>query len=284
MSKSQQFAHRVEPGTKVKLQDIQPRQDGGLEKEEGAAQLDELLKEIDLVQEELYAAGTHSLLIVFQGMDTAGKDGAIRGVLSPADPQGCHVTSFKVPTEEEREHDFLWRVHKAAPRQGMIGVFNRSHYEDVLVVRVHELVPEGVWKRRYEHINAFEELLADSNTIILKFFLHISREEQEQRLLEREKEPEKAWKLAVGDWKERLLWDDYQQAYEDALTECSTKTAPWYIIPSDRKWFRNLAVAQVLVEELEPYRKLWKEKLHGMSEAGRAELTAYREGLKAKGS
>jgi PPK2 family polyphosphate:nucleotide phosphotransferase len=209
-------------------------------------------------------------------MDTSGKDGAIRNVLLNVNPQGCRVESFKVPTEEELAHDFLWRVHKVAPRKGMLGVFNRSHYEDVLVVRVHKLVPEQVWKARYEQINAFERLLADNGTIILKFFLHISKQEQEQRLLDREKEVDKAWKLAAGDWRERAYWDDYQKAYEDALTRCNRDYAPWYIVPANRKWFRNLAISEALVATLKEYRGEWRAALKKMSERRRAELAALR--------
>jgi PPK2 family polyphosphate:nucleotide phosphotransferase len=181
-----------------------------------------------------------------------------------------------VPTEEELAHDFLWRVHRVTPQRGMIGVFNRSHYEDVLVVRVHDLVPEQVWKKRYRMINDFEHMLAASNTIILKFFLHISREEQEQRLLEREQEMAKAWKLSAGDWRERERWDAYMAAYEDALAECSTKHAPWQIVPADRKWFRNYAVASTIVEALREYKGEWLETLGKIGDSAKTELAAYR--------
>jgi PPK2 family polyphosphate:nucleotide phosphotransferase len=270
------YTLKIEPGKKVKLKDYDPSYDAGLDKEQGKAEFAKLNAELDALQEELYAAGKHSVLMVLQGMDTSGKDGAIRNVLLNVNPQGCRVESFKVPTEEELAHDFLWRVHQVAPRKGILGVFNRSHYEDVLVVRVHKLVPEQVWKGRYEQINNFERLLADNHTIILKFFLHISKDEQEQRLLAREQEVEKAWKLSAGDWRERTYWDDYQHAYEDALTRCSSDYAPWYIVPANRKWFRNLAISEALVTRLKEYRGEWRAALKEMSERGRAELAALR--------
>jgi PPK2 family polyphosphate:nucleotide phosphotransferase len=270
------YTFKIEPGKQVRLKDYDPDYDSGLDRDEGKAEFDKFNVELDVLQEELYAAGRHSVLMVLQGMDTSGKDGAIRNVLLNVNPQGCRVESFKVPTEEELAHDFLWRVHKVAPRKGMLGVFNRSHYEDVLVVRVHKLVPEQVWKARYEQINAFERLLADNGTIILKFFLHISKQEQEQRLLDREKEIDKAWKLSAGDWRERTYWNDYQKAYEDALTRCSSNDAPWYVVPANRKWFRNLAISEALVAKLKEYRGEWRAALKEMSERRRAELAALR--------
>ena len=261
---------------KIKLQDFDTSFTAGLDKEKAQDHFKELNAELDALQEEMYAAGTHSILIVLQGMDTSGKDGAIRHVLRNVDPQGCRVESFKVPTEEELAHDFLWRAHKVAPRLGMFGVFNRSHYEDVIVVRVHELVPQQVWKARYEQINQFEALLASSNTIVLKFFLHISKDEQEQRLLAREKDTLKAWKLSAGDWREREHWDDYMKAYEDMLNRCSKETAPWYIVPADKKWFRNLAISEVLVETMKEYLPAWQTKLDEMRKQGVEELKALR--------
>jgi PPK2 family polyphosphate:nucleotide phosphotransferase len=270
------YAYNIEPGKKVKLKDYDPDRHPGLDKEQGRAEFAKLNAELDVLQEELYAAGMHSVLMVLQGMDTSGKDGAIRNVLLNVNPQGCRVESFKVPTEEELAHDFLWRVHKVTPRKGILGVFNRSHYEDVLVVRVHKLAPEQVWKARYDHINNFERLLADNRTILLKFFLHISKEEQEQRLLDREQEIEKAWKLSAGDWRERAYWDDYQKAYEDVLTRCSSDYAPWYIVPANRKWFRDLAISEALVARLRQYRGEWRAALEEISERRRAELAALR--------
>ena len=237
----------VEPGKKVRLAAIDPAADGGLSKADGVQRTAELTTRLADLQQELYAASVHSLLVVLQGMDTSGKDGTIRKVFSSVNPQGCQVTSFKAPNEVELDHDFLWRVHRRTPANGMIGVFNRSHYEDVLIVRVHELVPRKVWKQRYQQINDFERLLVDSGTIVCKFFLHISKEEQRQRLLAREQDVEKAYKLSPDDWKERDRWEDYAVAYEEALHRCSTPEAPgrssrptasgtatW---PSRRRWW-----------------------------------------------
>jgi PPK2 family polyphosphate:nucleotide phosphotransferase len=268
------YAVRVEPGARVDLAAIDPEADGGLTREAGEAAFDRLAEELGDLQELMYAAQTQSLLVVMQGLDTAGKDGAIRNVFKDVDPQGCSVAAFKVPTELELRHDFLWRVHQRAPERGMIGVFNRSHYEDVLVVRVHDLVPESVWRPRYEHINAFERLLAESETQVVKFYLHISHEEQEKRLLARERDVEKAWKLSATDWIERRSWEKYIAAYEDAISSCSTRQAPWYVIPANRKWFRNLAIAEVLVELLRPRRDDWLKVLEAR---GDEELKAIRE-------
>jgi PPK2 family polyphosphate:nucleotide phosphotransferase len=202
------------------------------------------------LQTLLAACNSYGILIVLQGMDAAGKDGTIRHVMTGLNPQSCQVTSFKVPTDLERRHDFLWRVHKAAPQRGEIGIFNRSHYEDVLVARVHKLVPKSVWSGRYEQICEFEKMLAANHTIILKFFLHISKEEQLRRLDQRIDDPLKNWKISTADFKEREYWDDYHAAYEDALSKCRTEWGPWYVIPSDKKWFRNLAVSQIIVERM----------------------------------
>ncbi len=266
------YAHRLKQGEKIDLSKIDSSKNGGLTKEEGLARLDKLGAQIGELEELMFAARQNSLLLVFQGRDTAGKDGAINRVISYVNVQSCRVVNFKVPTEEELAHDFLWRVHKETPRLGGISIFNRSHYEDVLVVRVHELAPREVWESRYEHINAFEKLLTDSGTIILKFYLHISKEEQRERLLAREEKVEKYWKLSAGDWKERTFWDDYTRAYEDALSRCNTKDAPWFIVPADRKWFRDLAVAEALVEALTPYREKWSAALEKIGEAAKAEL------------
>jgi PPK2 family polyphosphate:nucleotide phosphotransferase len=266
----------VKPGSKVDLKDYDPRYDADLDRDEAEADFEQLTREIDDLQELLFGARTHSLLLVFQGMDTSGKDGTVRKVFSQVSPLGSHVTSFGVPTERELAQDFLWRVHRVAPQKGMIGIFNRSHYEDVLVVRVHDLVPEQIWRKRYRMINDFEHLLAANNTIILKFYLHISREEQEQRLREREEEAEKSWKLSVGDWRERAYWDDYMQAYTEALEQCSTPDAPWIIVPSDRKWYRNYAVARTVVDTLREYRGEWLAYLEQLGVERRAELDAFR--------
>ena len=271
------YAFRVKPGSKVRLKDYDPDFDSGLDKEEGKARFAKLEATLDALQEELFAASANSLLIVFQALDTGGKDGAIRNVLNSFNPQGVRVESFKVPTPEELAHDFLWRIHQVVPERGMVGVFNRSHYEDVLVVRVHKLVPESVWRPRYEQINTFEALLAANNTIILKFFLYISKEEQEERLLAREQDVSKAWKLSAGDWKERAYWEDYMAAYEEALTQCSAESAPWFIVPANKKWYRDLAVAEAIVESLKPYQEKWKSALDKTSRERKAELEEYRK-------
>lgn len=245
--------YRVQPGAKVHLRDVDPDDTGPYrQKDDAKADLERDRDRLFDLQEILYAQAQHSLLIVLQAMDTGGKDGTISHVMGGVNPQGCQVASFKQPTPEELSHDFLWRIHKHTPARGQITIFNRSHYEDVLVVRVHNLVPEPVWRQRYNQINEFEELLADQGgTTILKFFLHISRAEQKERLQARLDDPTKQWKFSTGDLKERAYWDDYTAAYEDALTRCSTKVAPWFVVPADRKWYRNVVVARIIVEALE---------------------------------
>jgi PPK2 family polyphosphate:nucleotide phosphotransferase len=265
----------VEPGTKVNLAKIDPAADGGLSKSDGVQRTAKLLGKFADLQQELYAASVHSVLVVLQGMDTSGKDGAIRKVFSGVNPQGCQITSFKAPNDVELEHDFLWRIHRRTPAKGMIGVFNRSHYEDVLIVRVHDLVPRRVWKGRYDQINDFERLLVDHDTIVCKFFLHISKHEQEQRLRARERDVQKAYKLSPDDWRERERWDDYVAAYEEALRRCSTPEAPWTIVPADRKWYRNLAIAEALVERLEGRRRGWQARLRRLSQERLAELAEF---------
>jgi PPK2 family polyphosphate:nucleotide phosphotransferase len=267
---------KVKPGSKVKLNKYNPEVSSNLTKEQADEMLDKITDELGELQELLYAAGQHSVLIILQGMDSSGKDGTVKNVMDDVNPLGCRVESFKVPTAEELAHDFLWRVHRATPPKGMITIFNRSHYEDVLVVRVHKLVPKAVWKGRYRHINEFERLLAETGTIVLKFFLHISNEEQKKRLEERELDVTKAWKLSAGDWRERELWDDYERAYEEALTKCSTNRARWHIIPANKKWFRNLAIADAIVRALRPYRKKWEKSLNKLAETKFAELKAMR--------
>jgi PPK2 family polyphosphate:nucleotide phosphotransferase len=268
------YAHRLEGDRRIKLKDFDPAEDAGLKHEQAEKKTAGLIDELIELQELLYAARRQSVLIILQGRDTSGKDGTIRHVAGPLNSQGCTVTSFKVPTEEELAHDFLWRVNTQTPRAGDIKIFNRSHYEDVLVVRVHKLVPKEIWRSRYNHINAFERSLADTGTIILKFYLHISKQEQKERLLEREKDPTKSWKLSVGDWKEREYWDDYTAAYEDALNECTSRRRPWFIVPADKKWFRNLAIAEAVRDALMPFRKRWLEELE---EAGREKKKAIEE-------
>jgi PPK2 family polyphosphate:nucleotide phosphotransferase len=222
----------------------------------------------------LYSAQSHGQLVILQGIDTSGKDGTIRHVFKDVNPQGCNVASFKVPTPLELAHDFLWRVHQHTPERGMFSIFNRSHYEDVVVVRVHDIVPKSIWSKRFDHINAFERLVADSHTNINKFYLHISKNEQEKRLIERERDVSKAWKLSATDWIERRFWNKYVEAYEDALSNCSTDYAPWYVIPADHKWYRNLVVVSVLVEQLRPMKNAWLKELETKADA---ELKAIQE-------
>jgi PPK2 family polyphosphate:nucleotide phosphotransferase len=270
------YTFRITGKKKIKLEHFDPDHDAGLTREEADAKTAALCDEMMELQELLYAASEQSVLIVLQGRDTSGKDGTIRIVMGPLNSLACNVASFKVPTANELAHDFLWRVHQQTPARGQMTIFNRSHYEDVLVVRVHKLAPKPVWKARYEHINNFEKLLVESNTIVLKFYLHISPEEQEERLLEREQDTTKAWKLSVGDWKEREHWEDYTAAYEDAINRCSTKDAPWHIVPANKKWFRNLAVAQTIVDALKPYKKAWLKKLDAMGAEEKALIEAFR--------
>jgi PPK2 family polyphosphate:nucleotide phosphotransferase len=244
--------HRIDPGSKVRIKNLDPDatplcDDKGDGKERCVA-LEERLGEL---QELLYAEHKHKVLVILQGMDTSGKDGTVRHVMSGVSPAGVRVVSFKKPTQEELDHDYLWRVHANVPGDGEIAVFNRSHYEDVLVVRVHELVEEKVWRKRYKQINEFERTLAATGTTILKFFLHISKDEQRKRLQERIDDPKKHWKFQHTDLDERKLWDDYMDAYAEMLEKTSTKWAPWYVIPANAKWYRNLVVADVITEALE---------------------------------
>lgn len=271
-------AIRVSPGTRVHLGEIDPGDTGSATKKRAASHFAALDSRLGELQELLYAARKNSVLIVLQGMDTSGKDGTIRHVMSSVNAQGVRVESFKVPTPEEAAHDFLWRAHRVTPPLGAMSIFNRSYYEDVLVARVHELVSEPVWRRRYDQINAFEALLEGSGTITVKFYLHISKEEQRKRLLAREDEPEKSWKLSPQDWVERRSWDKYVGAYADALTKCSTETAPWYVIPADHKWYRNLLIAQTLVDVLEPHARAWRQHVAELGRDVLAEVRKERQG------
>ena len=242
----------VTPGKKVNLSKWDPEETLGWEKgHKMNACLDKSLEKLDKLQYLLYAEHKRALVIVLQGRDAAGKDGTIRHVMTGCNPQGCAVTSFKVPSAEEASHEYLWRIHKAMPEYGDIGIFNRSVYEDVLVVRVHNLVPKDVWSKRYDQINEFEELMHDNRVKIIKFFLHISKDEQKKRFQQRIDDPDRRWKISEADFAERKFWDDYTEAYEDVLTKCSTPHAPWYIIPANKKWFRNLAVSHIITETLE---------------------------------
>lgn len=268
------YALRCDGSQSVDLAAVNTRGDGGITKEAGKVELDALTKELGELQELLFAAGTDALLIILQGMDTSGKDGTIRDVLNEMNAAGVHVWSFKVPTPEERAHDFLWRHHLHTPALSSVAVFNRSYYEAVLVELVKGIIPPDVAISRYPHINDFELLLDQSRTFVVKFFLHISEETQEERLLARQEEVEKWWKLSLGDWQERQRWDDYMAAYQRAINATATVWAPWYVVPSDRKWYRNLAVAQALAETLRPHRDDW---LAALRERGEQELAALRD-------
>jgi PPK2 family polyphosphate:nucleotide phosphotransferase len=247
------------PGTAAPLTDADARLPDHLEvdKQELERELDQLTERLDQLQRLLHAEGKRSLLVVLQGRDASGKDGTLRKVFGPLDPLGVTATSFKAPTEEELRHDFLWRIHRAVPGRGRIGVFNRSHYEDVLVVRVRRLVSESIWKPRYEQINRFERILVENDTVMLKFVLHISREEQRERLQERLHDPEKYWKFNAGDLVERELWEEYTEAYREMLARTSTEAAPWYVVPADSKRVRDVLVARTIVETLERMNPKW---------------------------
>jgi PPK2 family polyphosphate:nucleotide phosphotransferase len=259
--------YRVKPQMKVELASWDPDDKGSFaDKTEAKEQTKILRNRLEDLQELLYAEHKHKLLVVLQAMDTGGKDGVIRHVFDGVNPQGVKVTSFKVPTPEELSHDFLWRVHTYTPGRGEIAIFNRSHYEDVLVVRVHELAPKEVWSRRYDHIHGFEQMLADEGTTILKFYLHISKDEQKKRLQERLLMPNKRWKFSKRDVEERQYWDEYIQAYEDALSKTSREWAPWYIVPSNRKWYRNWVISKVIVDTLEGLKMEYLQPEEGLDE------------------
>jgi PPK2 family polyphosphate:nucleotide phosphotransferase len=241
----------VPPGTNIKLINYDPDDTAGVKnKGDAEKELSKLRKQLSDLQLVLYAEHKHALLVVLQALDAGGKDGTIRHIFTGVNPQGCVITAFKVPTPEEAGHDFLWRIHKAVPPVGMIGIFNRSHYESVLVERVHNLVPKEVWKERYSQINAFEEMLSANRVHILKFFLHISKDEQKRRIESRIHNKTKNWKMNPDDIKEREHWDDYQAAFAEALSKCSTAYAPWYIVPANKKWFRNVLISQIIVDYL----------------------------------
>ncbi|MBN1642965.1 MAG: polyphosphate kinase 2 family protein [Anaerolineae bacterium] len=243
---------RVPFGDGIRLADVDADDTGPFaHKREAKAQLKANVKRMNELQELLYAEGKHALLIVLQAMDAGGKDSTIRHVMDGFNPQGCHVAGFKVPTERELAQDFLWRIHPHTPQRGHVSIFNRSHYEDVLVVRVEQLAPEEVWRARYEHINAFERLLADSGVTILKFYLHISKDEQRERFEERLQRKEKNWKFSLGDLETRSKWDDYMSAFEEVFARCNHPWAPWYVVPANKKWYRNWVVSSVIVDALE---------------------------------
>lgn len=243
--------YRVDPTSFAGLSAFDPNANGGYDKATAKPIMKALNKRIEELQENLYAHGKERILFVLQATDTGGKDGTIRAVFDGTNPQGVHVASFKKPTSEELAHDYLWRIHANSPAKGDIMIFNRSHYEDVLIVRVRELVPEAQWRKRYEHIRNFEQMLADEGATIIKIFLHISKDEQRDRLQARIDEPAKHWKFEMGDLAEREIWDDYQAAFADMLVETSTADAPWYVVPANRKWYRNIVISQILVDALE---------------------------------
>lgn len=253
MSFNEVERYRIKPGSEVDLSQWDPNEKALFpgNKREGKEALPQLTKRLRTLQELLYAESKHKLLIVLQAMDTGGKDGTIRHVFTGVNPQGVSVTSFKVPTPLELAHDYLWRIHKHTPGAGWISIFNRSHYEDVLVVRVYNLVPPEQWRRRYDHINDFERMLSEEGTTILKFYLHIDLDEQKERLQARLDTPDKRWKFSVGDLKQRQRWPEYMEAYEEALGRTSTDWAPWYVVPANRKWYRNLVVSAVIIRTLE---------------------------------
>jgi PPK2 family polyphosphate:nucleotide phosphotransferase len=249
--------------TKFKIAKFAPDDTHGISKKHAASAHPGHVERLAELHDLLYAEHKRSLLIVLQGMDASGKDGTIKHVMSGVNPQGCNVISFKQPSVLELDHDFLWRVHAAVPPKGTIGIFNRSHYEDVLITRVHKLVPPDVWKRRYAEINDFEEMLAQNDVCILKFFLHMSSDEQRKRFDERLSDPRKNWKASPADFKEREYWDQYQAAYEDIVAKCGTREAPWYVIPSDHKWFRNFAVAEIVIQTLESFKMRYPRRKSG---------------------
>lgn len=268
-------------GRKVRLDAISPEPPAGMTKEKAERRFAALEAELFALQEAMWGAKLNAAMIVLQGRDAAGKDGAIKHVAGCLNPRGVQVVSFGVPSTEEREHDFLWRVHRHAPRLGEFAIFNRSHYEDVLVVRVHDLAPRRLWKERYGHIADFEELLAEHDTIVLKYFLHISKQEQEERLLERERSPKTAWKVNANDWKERDYWDQYTEAYEDAISRTAAPHAPWIVVPSNAKWYRNLVIAESIVDALRSHRPEWKKILEAIGSKAGESVAAYRAARQA---
>jgi PPK2 family polyphosphate:nucleotide phosphotransferase len=276
---SHAFATTVDGSKKVRLADFDPDDTGGLTKEQGAKRLDDLGVQLAELTNLLAYAGDQGLLIVLQGRDASGKDGTVRKILEYGNVLSARICPFKAPTAEELGHDFLWRVHKQVPAKGSIALFNRSHYEDVIAVRVHELCPPEVWQPRFEQINQFERLLVGSGTIVLKFFLNVSKGEQRKRLEEREEDPLTAWKLNVNDWKEIPLWAETSAAYEDVLRRCSSPELPWHVVPADHKWFRNLAVVERIVHTLAPYRDAWLTKLKRVRKSALAEIEPIREQL-----
>ena len=268
--------HRFDEPGKVKLDDVSADPPDSSTKRDARDEFDDLSDELFELQDLMWGARTHCVLMILQGRDAAGKDGTVKHLSGALNPRGVSVTSFGVPTVEESQHDFLWRVHKHAPRAGEVAIFNRSHYEDVLVARVKNLVPREVWKERYDLINVFERTLAEAGCIILKFFLHITKDEQKERLVDREKDPNDAWKLNLEDWKERALWDDFTEAYEEAISKCASKEAPWIVVPANAKWYRNLVVARAMAGAMRPYRDAWRKTLDEEGKLIRRDLKSWR--------
>jgi PPK2 family polyphosphate:nucleotide phosphotransferase len=265
-----------EPGAKVRLDGISAEPPQGMTRAKAEKRFQSLGEELFDLQDAMWGAKRHAVLVVLQGRDGAGKDGSIKHVVGSLNPRGVNVVSFGVPTTEESQHDFLWRVHRHTPRLGEFSIFNRSHYEDVLVVRVRGLAPKKLWKARYDDIVNFEALLARHNTIVLKYFLHITKKEQKKRLLEREARPESAWKVNVNDWIDRERWDEYTEAYEDAISRTAAKHAPWIIVPANAKWYRNLVIAESIAAALAPYRKEWRARLKEIGREAKTAVHAYR--------
>ena len=268
--------HRTDAPGRVNLEEISTEPPEAVKKHEARERFEALNEELFGLQDLMWGARTHSVLMVLQGRDAAGKDGAVKHVVGALNPRGVRVTSFGVPTEEERRHDFLWRIHHHTPAAGEVAIFNRSHYEDVLVVRVEKMVPRPAWKERYRLINAFEETLVQGNCIILKYFLHISEDEQKDRLLAREKDPTDAWKLNVEDWRERDQWDEFTAANEDAIGKCASKRAPWIVVPANAKWYRNLVIAESLAAAMRPFKRQWRKTLDEAGKIGRRDLKEWR--------
>ena len=256
----------IKPGTKIKLSDFDPEDKSQFSenKQEAEQRMIEFGQELDKLQDVLYAQHLHKVLIVFQALDTGGKDGVIRSVFSGINPEGVHIANFKIPTSEELDHDFLWRVHSQVPGKGELVVFNRSHYEDVLVVRVHNLITKPVWQERYTQINNFEKMLVDEGTTVLKFYLNITKDEQKKRLQARLDNPDKNWKFNSADLDERAFWDNYMDAYQEAISETSTDWAPWYVIPSNHNWYRNLCVISIIVKTLDDLKMKYPDPLPGL--------------------
>ncbi|HVX95410.1 MAG TPA: PPK2 family polyphosphate kinase [Polyangia bacterium] len=270
------YAPSTDGSRRIDLDELDAGDTGRVDKEAGLGELEVWGNELAELGNLLTYAGKHALLVVLQGRDASGKDGAIRKILEFTNIQNAAVAPFKVPTAEEYAHDFLWRAHRVVPARGHVALFNRSYYEDVIAARVHNIVPEATWKRRYAHINAFEQLLVDSDVIVLKFYLHVSRDEEIERLYAREKDPRTAWKLNPNDWRELPLWNEVTAAYEDALEKCATPAAPWYLVPADKKWFRNLAVVQRIVLALRPYKSQWLDALKEMGKEALKDIRALR--------